>query len=202
MLNEQTASRARTNRPLVVSAPERDETLAVRAAHGDADSFMRLYRLHVRAVYRYLLARLGHAQDAEDVTAQVFERAWTSLPRFRPTGTFKSWLFTIAQRTLVDHYRQHPAPTLPLDNVAEAMLDPLVGLEDSALASEQLRQVLHLIGRLTPEQQEVMRLRFFAELRYDEIARLTGKRESAVKMMAYRALEEIRRSYQDEKYQE
>src|SRR5437762_4442240 len=88
---------------------ESDEALAVR---GDAESFIRLYHRHLPAVYRYLLARLGQQQDAEDVTALVFERAWTGLKRYRPCGSFRGWLFTIAGRALADHYRQHHPPTV------------------------------------------------------------------------------------------
>ncbi len=196
MLNEQTVSARRRDQPVAAAPPGTEEALALR---GDADSFMRLYRLHVRTVYRYLLARLGRAQDAEDVTAQVFERAWTSLPRFRPSGTFKSWLYTIAHRALVDHYRRPAPPMVSLDDLSAVLTDPVAGPEDGAVTSAQLQQVLNLLERLTPEQREIVSLRFFAELRYEEIARVTGKRESAVKMMAYRALEEIRRSYDDEK---
>src|SRR5207253_11232152 len=67
---------------------------------------------------------------------------------------------------------------------------------EAVLASEELRQVLDIIAGLSREQQEVIALRFMAELRYGEIAQVTGKREAAVKMIAYRALEEIRRRYE------
>ncbi len=189
-MREQTARALLVHNQTMGLAIENDEALAVR---GDADSFTRLYRVHVRVVYRYLLARLGNGQDAEDVTAQVFERAWTSLSRYAPSGSFKSWLFTIAQRALIDHYRHHPPRALSVDSLVEVLLDPAAGPEDGALASEQVRQVFQIITSLNDEQQEVIRLRFLAELRYDEIAQLTGKRLSAVKMSAYRALEEIRK---------
>ena len=170
-----------------------DEALAVR---GDADSFVLLYRKHLRPVYGYLYARLGNRQEAEDVTTLVFERAWLSLKRYRPSGSFKSWLFTIAQRGLSDHYRRRKPHPVRVESVADTLLDPAAGPEESALASEELRQVLEIIAGLSREQQEVIALRFMAELHYGEIAQVTGKREAAVKMIAYRALEEIRRRYE------
>ncbi len=78
---------------------------------------------------------------------------------------------------------------------SEQLLDPQVGPEETFLATEQMRQIGEVIGSLSQEQAEVVRLRFIAELRYSEIARLIGKRESAVKMIAYRAIDEIRRRY-------
>ncbi|MFL5734202.1 MAG: RNA polymerase sigma factor [Chloroflexia bacterium] len=170
-----------------------DEALAAR---GDVDSFVLLYRRHLGSVYAYLYARLGNRQEAEDVTTLVFERAWTGLKIYRPEGSFRAWLFTIAQRRLSDHYRQRKPPETRVEDLAETLVDPAAGPEEMALESEQLRQVLEIIAGLSREQQEVIALRFMGELRYGEIARVTGKREAAVKMIAYRALEEIRRRYE------
>ena len=94
----------------------------------------------------------------------VFERAWLSLKRYRPSGSFKSWLFTIAQRGLSDHYRRRKPLPVRVDAVADTLLDPAAGPEESALASEELRQVLDIIAGLSREQQEVIALRFMAEL--------------------------------------
>jgi RNA polymerase sigma-70 factor (ECF subfamily) len=171
-----------------------DEVLAARA---DADSFVLLYRRYLRPIYSYLYARLGNREEAEDATALVFERALSSLRSYRPTGSFAGWLFTIAHRTLADHYRQHKSHQVRVDTGDEALFDPALGPEDKAIVSEQLRQVLHIISQLSREQQEVIGLRFMAELRYGEIAQVLGKREAAVKMIAYRALEEIRQRYTD-----
>lgn len=164
----------------------------VLAAQGSAAAFIQLYQTHVNAVYRYALARVSNQQDAEDVTADVFKRAWGSLPRYRAGSAFKSWLFTIAQRAVADHYRKHGPPTVSLDNLAE-LVDPQGQPEDGALTSEQLRQVFAALASLTHDQQEVITLRFLSGLRYEEIADIMHKHESAVKMIAYRALEDIRR---------
>lgn len=169
-----------------------DTTLAL---CGDADSFIQLYRTYLPLVYRYLFARLHDQHDAEDLTALVFERIWTSLPRYRPTGTFKGWLFTIAHRTLVDYYRQHPPRTMPLADFAETLVDSALGPEDRLLVAQAIGQVFQIISTLSQDQQDVISLRFLADLPYAEIARIIGKRESAVKMIAYRALEEVRRRY-------
>jgi RNA polymerase sigma-70 factor (ECF subfamily) len=170
------------------------EALAVR---GDSESFIRLYETHVQAVYNYLLGRLGHRQDAEDVTALVFAEVWRSLPRYRPTGSFKGWLFTIAHRILLRQIRVRPKPTLPIDPLAEVLVDPALGPEEHALAADTVRQTIALLATLRPEQQEVISLRFLAGLPYKEIARVVGKRESAVKLTAYRALVDLRRRAQD-----
>jgi RNA polymerase sigma-70 factor, ECF subfamily len=171
---------------------EPDEALAAR---GDADSFVTLYRRHLRPVYSYLYARLVNRDEAEDLTSVAWERVWSSLPNYRPTGSFKGWLFTIVHRTLADHYRQKKPRVVPLGILADVLLDPELGPEEATLLSEQLRLVLQILVRLSQEQQEVLTMRFMAGLRFGEIAQALGKREPAVKMIAYRALEEVRRRY-------
>ena len=167
-----------------------DESLAAR---GDADSFVLLYRRYLQPVYSYLYARLGNREEAEDITAVAFEHAVSSLKGYRPTGSFAGWLFTIVRRALADYYRQRTPHEIEVEKQANALVDPSDGPEDKALASEEVRQVLGIIAGLGHDQQEIIALRFFAGLPYAEIARLMGKREAAVKMAAYRALDEIKR---------
>lgn len=169
-----------------------DEALA---AHGDAASFTLLYRRHLRPVYRYLYARLGNTQEAEDVTSLAFERAWAGLKSYRqtPTGTFRGWLLTIAHRALADRYRRKEAESVPIGDVEGDLRDPSLGPEEQAVASERVLEVFRVMDGLGREQQEVLALRFLGELSYKEVAIVVGKREAAVKMIAYRALEEIRR---------
>ena len=173
---------------------ESDEVLAAR---GDAESFVKLYRRHLRPVYSYLYARVADVQEAEDLTSLAFERALGAFKNYHPTGSFKGWLFTIAHRTLIDHYRARKPLTIPVEDFAATLIDPSEGPEEMALASDEVKQVLAIVAGLSQEQQDVIALRFMAELPYAEIVRIVNKREAAVKMTAYRALEEIRQRYND-----
>lgn len=171
-----------------------DESLA---ALGDVDGFIQLYRKHLNPVYSYLYARLGSREEAEDVTAITFERALSSIKGYKPTGSFAGWLFTIAHRSLADHYRQRKVKQVSVDAYTDMLFDPAQGPEDQAVMSDHLHQVLRVISEMSRDQQEIIGLRFIADLKYSEIAQITGKREAAVKMTAYRALEEIRRRCED-----
>ena len=172
-------------------------TDAVRASKGDVEAFIRLYRGHLAPVYRYLYARLGHKPEAEDVTQQVFERAWLSVGGYRPLagGSFRGWIFTIAHRALADHFRVRARSNanLALDTLDEVLMDPALEPEETAILADQVRVVLRAIQDLPEDGREVITLRFMAELSYAEIARIVGKKEAAVKMAAYRALDTIRR---------
>jgi RNA polymerase sigma-70 factor (ECF subfamily) len=198
------ASIAMASEPLAAgridaSSVARDRVGHEGAAEGrSAVDFAALYREHLPAVYRYLYTRLARREEAEDVASAAFARAWRSFGTCRESDTVRPWLFTIVRRSLADHYR-HRRPTEQLSpEVADALPDESVGPEEAALNRERWRQVRTMLTTLGAEQQEILCLRFVADLSYGEIARVLGKREPAVKMAAYRALELLRRSYPDE----
>jgi RNA polymerase sigma-70 factor (ECF subfamily) len=169
------------------SATTDDDLLAV----GDVRSFERVYQRHVDAVYRYVASRVATREDAEDLTSEAFHRAWGSLRAYRGTGTFRAWLFGIVRRTLAGYYRAHN-PSIPLDpDAAETIADEQPGPEEAAIAKDRRRIARRLLATLTAEQQEILVLRFVAELPYAEIGQVVGKREEAVKKIAYRAIAEL-----------
>ena len=160
--------------------------------------FASFYRRHLKWVYGYLYARLGTREETEDVTSAAFIRAWHSFGTYRPKEPFGAWLFTIVRRALVDHLRsRRDSPIVAASEDAEAA-DGAAGPEDAALASENRVRVRAMLASLKPEQQEVLSLRYASEFSFAEIARVVGKREDAVKKVAYRALEQLRRSYTDD----
>jgi RNA polymerase sigma-70 factor (ECF subfamily) len=183
--------------PAADDAAEQSDDMV--AARGGVEGFITLYRRYLTPVYRYLYARVGgNRQEAEDVASLVFERVWASIGSYRPVGSYRGWLFTITRRTLADHYRSGGEPrSVQIDGLGGSVHDPAAGPEESALLADQVRGVLRALASLGDEQREVITLRFMAGLRYGEIAALMGKREAAVKMVAYRALEEMRRRYRD-----
>src|SRR4051812_40517014 len=84
-----------------------DTAIALRARN-DPEAFGLLYRRYVHPLVSYFLVRTGNREDAEDLTSQVFERAYRALPRFKGgQGTVRSWLFAIAHNLAVSHYRGH-----------------------------------------------------------------------------------------------
>ncbi len=172
-----------------------DEALAAR---GDAAGFILLYQRHLPAIYRYAYAHLGNRQDAEDLAALTFERAWAQRQHYRASGPYRGWLFGIAHRAVVDRRRHgRPAPA-PVEALAEVLPDPAAGPEEAALTAEERALVGRFLADLGPVQREILALRFFAGLPYDAIAGIIGRRTPAVKMLAYRALATLRRRFPDD----
>jgi RNA polymerase sigma-70 factor (ECF subfamily) len=166
-----------------------DEVLFKR---GDASSFAELYERHLASVYRYMASRAPSREEAEDLASEVFHRAWASRGSYRSNGSFRAWIFGIARRTIADHYRRWRPATHLEPAVAALLLDQEPTPEDQVVQQEHVRQAHLLLSGLSDEQQEVLSLRFAADLTYAEIASVIRKREDAVKKIAYRALDSIR----------
>jgi RNA polymerase sigma-70 factor (ECF subfamily) len=165
-----------------------DDAVLVNAARWDSAAFAALYRRYVTPIYRYVYSRVGSDADAQDLTAQVFLEALESLPRYRDRGNFAAWLFTIARRRVIDHYR-HRAP-LPLDETHDPVDE--ADLQAHVIEHETLDRLRTLIAQLTDDQRELLRLRFAAGLTFGQMGRTLGRREAAVKMAVHRLLDQLR----------
>jgi RNA polymerase sigma-70 factor (ECF subfamily) len=159
--------------------------LARRSAH-DPDAFTELYHRYLSRVYRYHLARTGHIQEAEDLTAQTFLTAYESVSSFRGTGRFSSWLFGIASHKLADHYRRSRLES-SLEEV-EHIHSPLPLPEETVAQRLDLARVARLLKLISPERAEALVLCLFAGLSLAEAAQAVGKSKAAVKMLVHRGI--------------
>ena len=168
--------------------PALDESALVRAAQTDSDVFALLYDRYVQRLYHYFYHRTNNVHDAEDLTAQTFLAALEALPHYRRDGYFAAWLFTIARNKVLDYYRR--TPNVPLD---ESMAPPFQSdLAGEAETSQQKGILLRAIRSLKEDEQELIRLRYVAELSFAEIAKALHKSEGATKKMLYRLLARLK----------
>jgi len=168
--------------------PETIATLAEEAKHNPA-AFARLYDHYVQPVYRYLYSRIGIVHDAEDLTSLTFIAAYEALPRYRERGHFAAWLFRIAQNKLMDYFRgrRFEAGIDGAEKASEGR-EPL----DNLIQDEELSRLKSLINNLNDSEQDLIQLRYVAELPFAEMAELLGKREDAVRKSVYRLLARLR----------
>ncbi len=142
-------------------------------------------------VFRYLYSQTGNIQEAEDLTSQTFLTALESINHYRQDGHFSAWLFTIAHNKAMDHFRRKKK-TIPLDEKRE-IPDPI----HAVMQSEQSIMLRTLIRSLTEEERELLRLRFLAEMSYEEMAHFLRRNEQAVKKSLYRLLARLQRQMED-----
>jgi len=165
------------------------EMEAVREAWRDPKAFGKLYKLYVKRIFGYLFSKIQNVQEAEDITAQTFLAAFESFDSLRNENLFSSWLFTIARHKATDHFRTRKIiEPLQEELVTSKEGDPL----SKVIRSEQARAVSGLIQGLSEEDQELLRLRFIAELSFPEIARVVHKNSEAVKKSIYRLLARLK----------
>jgi RNA polymerase sigma-70 factor, ECF subfamily len=170
-----------------------DDALIRRAQALDPGALAELYDRHFDGIYRYLFTRMRHQADAEDLTEQVFLKMVDSIQRYRPRGVaFSSWLYRIAHNLLVDRYRRAGRNAVELSS---QLRDDRPHADPATMAqhSEDRRRLTEAIQRLTPEQQQVITMRFIDNLEVEEIARLTRRRPGAIHSMQHRALASLYR---------
>ena len=176
-------------RPL--ADPLRSDAELVALARQDRAAFGPLYDRYVDRIYRYCFRRLRDREAAEDATSQTFLRALSAVDSHRATdGSFAAWLFTIAERVVIDTARRR-RPTAPLGGLPErAANDP--SPEDIALAADEADRLRTLLAHLPPDQRRAIELRL-ADLTGPEVARVMGRPPGAVKQLQFRAITTLRR---------
>jgi RNA polymerase sigma-70 factor, ECF subfamily len=172
--------------------PEREDVLVAQAIGGDEKAFTELYDCHYDRVYRHVFYRVASAQDAEDLTQQVFVQAWRALGRYKQTGTpFIAWLLTIAHNAVVSFYRrQRNSRSLDEENWDWPSDEHLEGSAEVRFEHERVRQMMR---HLKPDYQQVLTMRFLEDLPYRDIAAALGKTEANIRVIQHRALRELRR---------
>lgn len=163
-----------------------------RARSGDRAAFAELYDAHCSAVYRYVLYRVREPSDAEDLTSEVFTRAFANIHRYRWQGkSFLAWLYTIARNAVTDR-RRRTRPTVDLDDAYGVAADGPTA-HDHAVRGEQVDALRGAVKRLTTEQQEVLLLRFVEHMSSRQVAKMLGKNEGAIRALQFRALGRLRK---------
>jgi len=168
-----------------------------RARNCDVAAFGEIYDTHVDSVYRYLLYRVREPSDAEDLTSEVFTRAFANIHRYRWQGkSFLAWLYTIARNAVTDR-RRRDRPTVELDN-AYGLAAEGPTAHDRAVLGEEVDALRGAVKYLTGEQQEVLVLRFIENMSSREVATILGKNEGAIRALQFRALGRLRKILRDQ----
>ncbi len=153
----------------------------------DEAAFRQMYDSHLEDLLRYAYYRTGNRNDAEDIVAQVFLKAWEALPAYQQRGIpFVHWLYRIAGNTIKNTYRRReiPAGWEPLANTA-------VSQQEMESTADRL-DLGRLVAALPKRQQQVVVLRYVQDLSLREVAQIMGRSENAVKQLAFRALHNLR----------
>jgi RNA polymerase sigma-70 factor (ECF subfamily) len=167
--------------------------LVERAQLGNREALEELYLLHFERIYSYLHLSVGNRHDAEDLTTQTFLRMLEAIGRFRWREVpFSAWLFRIAHNLAMDHFRANQRVQTE-EKVPEPPGSEESSAEEQAMHSMGRAGMLELIDDLSPEQRQVLTLKFLYGFANGEVATILGKTEGAVKSLQHRALASLQK---------
>lgn len=149
-----------------------------------------LYAEQMPRIYNFFRYRVGPGPEAEDLTAETFHRAWEARRRYRrDLSAFSTWLFTIAQRLAIDHYRarRDHAPLEAAENIPGGPTP-----EDLAAQRSDADRLSKLLTTLPERERELVALKYGAEMTNRAIARVSGLSESNVGTILHRVILDLR----------
>ena len=173
----------------------------VERAKNNAEAFVELYDRYYSQIFGYVLKRTANIDVAQDVTSEVFFKAFKNLRQFHWRGIpFSSWLYRIATNEIANYFTKNKPWQLSLEEVSNSISssDPWAETELLQAEAELSRRedflTLHEnISKLQLKYQEVIVLRYFEDKQLKEIGEILGKREGTVKSLLHRGLEKLRR---------
>jgi RNA polymerase sigma-70 factor (ECF subfamily) len=170
----------------------------VRRAVQDQDqkAFAELLEQYREPIYFLLLKMVNNREDAEDLTIETFAKAFRSLPNFRPDYAFSTWLFRIATNGGIDFIRKKKLKTLSIDNTVKGKDGDEVRMdvrsadenpEQELITAEKAEMLRSFVEKLKPRYRNLIELRYYKQLSYEEIAEETGMPLGTVKAQLFRA---------------
>lgn len=167
-----------------------EEAALVREAFDSPEALEKVCSLYIPKIYNYVLRRVGRVHDAEDITSTVFEKVLNNLGTFDSTrASFSTWVFKIAINTINDYYRS-------AGRKKEIALEEVAFTEGPCSDSDLERidmylVMMELLHKLSAKYQEVLTLRYFADMRVSELAETLGISETAASKRVVRGLEQL-----------
>ncbi|MFV8370238.1 RNA polymerase sigma factor [Flavobacterium sp. LB2R40] len=163
-----------------------------KAKQGDQAAFTFLLNYYWNEVYGFMLKRTENETNAEDITIETFSKAFDKLATYNSEFQFNTWLIAIAKNVHIDVLRKKKSSlfieiTDEEDHQAYNIADTTPSAEDELITEQNLSQLLRFIKELKPHYQEVIQLRYFQEMSYQEIANKMNEPLSNVKVKLLRA---------------
>lgn len=162
-----------------------------RVAQRDHEVFTQLYDVHLNPINRYILYKVGDQILAEELTAEVFARAWGSVDRFHWRDIpFEHWLLRIARNVVIDHWRAHRSQTMPIEALNNAASEE-VSPEQQLDRDVKIVLLQKALAGLPDDQRDVLILRFIEGYSHADVASALGKSVVAVRQIQVRGLRAV-----------
>jgi RNA polymerase sigma-70 factor (ECF subfamily) len=173
----------------------KEKYLLFKAKHtGDAEAYGEIYDRYVERIYRFIFFKVGNKADSEDISSEVFLKAWQYIKEGHEVRNVNALLYSIARNLVIDHYRSEARKreyeeTSPFalekegDDGMAAKIEMAAGREN----------ILESLKKLKDEYSEVLLMRYFDELSIGEISEIVGKSPNNTRVLIHRALEALKK---------
>ncbi len=172
------------------SAPTALGTAA--AAARRLDDFAEKYRQYFPRVFAYVYGRVHNAQVAEDLASDIFERAFLKADSLRNDEAYSTWLFTIARNVVISYGRRQGRESVVDPDVLKAIAPGRESVEGDILLREEIATIAQLLRGFPQREQDIVALKFDAELSNAQIAQIMGLSEANVRVILFRTLRKLR----------
>lgn len=156
-----------------------------------AADFEAFYHAYVARVYRFVFYRVGaNVELAQDLTQEVFLKAFEAFERYDPTKSKSAWIYTIARNHLINHHAKE-RPQVDIEEVCDSLWLSDDGREQFA-QNDQERRLLEEVDTLDGEEARLVRMKYLEGWGFDDLAEVFGKTSGALRVQAGRALKKLR----------
>ena len=167
----------------------------IKAKH-DPDAFGEIYDEYAEKIYRFIFFKVSSEQEAEDLSSEVFLKAWNYLIGEKPVKSIGALLYTIARNRVIDYYRQRKAEIEITEDMAKIMPDDgsIAELEKKA----DLGRVYKALGKLKDEYREIVVMRYLDDLSVSEISSIIQKTQNNVRVLLHRSISTLKDILEEE----
>lgn len=156
------------------------------------DDFSERYNDYFPRVFAYVYGRVRNVHITEDLVADVFEKAFVKADTLRNEDAFSTWLFTIARNIIISNGRKRARETIVDPDVLKEIAPSGTSVESEILNREELDRVAELLQDFPQREQDIIALKFDAELPNPQIAKIMNLSEANIRVILFRTLRKLR----------
>ena len=180
---------------------KRDLILINRALDsGDPKAYNELMKLYRDPIYFMLYEKVGDQELAKDLTIEALGKAFKKLHLYTPEYAFSTWLYTVARNNCIDYLRKHKLPTISIDKMmldedgkrnTFDLISKVLNPEEKMEKKQRIAILRQIVEKLRPKYRDLVKLRYFKELSYEEIAETLQVPLGTVKAQLHRSREQL-----------
>jgi RNA polymerase sigma-70 factor, ECF subfamily len=164
----------------------------------DTEAFAKLYDIYVKRIYSFVFFKVSNHEEAEDITSEVFLKAWRYINEKKKIESFSGLLYKLARNCVIDLYRSNSRQkeTLSIDTEMEIELGDAGkwkrDLGEELVNKLEMQKIVLALQKIKQEYREIVTLRYVDEMEISEIAEITGKGHIAIRVTLHRGLKKLK----------